>query len=117
MTAPRHVTLDTALLALAAMHCRPGAPRLGADELASHLRTLPGWQQAGDRIAREFTFDGYDATIAFVNALAFIAQREDHHPDLGVHYGRCVVTLSTHDAGGVTLNDVIIAAKAERLFA
>ena len=55
--------------------------------------------------------------MAFVNALAWIAHREDHHPDLEVHYSRCVVTFATHDAGGVTLNDVICAAKAERLFA
>jgi 4a-hydroxytetrahydrobiopterin dehydratase len=55
--------------------------------------------------------------MAFVNALAWIAHREDHHPDLAVGYARCGVTFSTHDAGGVTLNDVICAAKAERLFA
>ena len=51
-----------------------------------------------------------------MNALAWIAQREDHHPDLSVHHARCVVRYSTHDAGGVTRNDVVCAAKAERLF-
>ena len=55
--------------------------------------------------------------MAFVNAMAWIAHREDHHPDLAVHYAKCVVTFSTHDAGGVTLNDVICAARLERLFA
>ena len=72
---------------------------------------------AGDRIEKTFRFADYHQTMAFVNALAWIAHREDHHPDLAVHYNRCVVTFSTHDAGGVTLNDVICAAKAERLFA
>ena len=110
-------TLDTRLLALAAMRCRGGAPRLGADELAGHVATLPGWSVAGDRLAKSFAFANYHETIAFVNALAFIAHREDHHPDLQVHYNRCVVAFSTHSAGGVTLNDVICAAQAERLFA
>lgn len=117
MTAFRHAALSTALHALAAMHCRKGAPRLAADELANHVANLPGWNVAGDSITKEFRFDGYHATIAFVNALAWTAHHEDHHPDLSVHYARCVVTYATHDAGGVTLNDVICAAKAERLFA
>jgi len=109
--------LSSALLALASMTCRPGAPRLGADELAAHLGTLSGWNDEGDRIERTFAFADYHQTLAFVNALAWIAHREDHHPDLGVHFNRCVVAFGTHDAGGVTLNDVICAAKAERLFA
>lgn len=108
--------LSSAVLALASMTCRPGAPRLGADELAAHLATLSAWKDEGGRIVRTFTFTDYYQTMAFVNALAWIAHREDHHPDLGVHYNRCVVTFATHDAGGVTLNDVVCAAKAERLF-
>jgi 4a-hydroxytetrahydrobiopterin dehydratase len=111
------IRLPTQLLALASMTCRPGAPRLNADELATHLATLAGWTLAGDRIEKVFRFADYYQTMAFVNALAWVAHREDHHPDLGVHYDRCEVTFSTHDAGGVTLNDVICAAKAERLFA
>ncbi len=51
--------------------------------------------------------------MAFVNAIAYIAHREDHHPDLGVQYNRCAVTYSTHSAGGVTLNDLICAARVE----
>lgn len=109
--------LDTRLLALASMRCRAGAPRLGADEVAGHLATLPGWTLAGDRIVKDFAFANYHETMSFVNALAWIAHREDHHPDLSVRYGRCQVTFATHDAGGVTLNDIICAAKAERLFA
>ena len=108
--------LSTMLLALAAMTCRPNAPRLATDELDAHLATLPGWTHTGERIEKTFPFGNYHETMAFVNALAWIAHREDHHPDLGVHYNRCVVTYSTHSAGGVTINDVICAAKAERLF-
>jgi len=108
---------STTLLALAAMACREGAPRLGADELAAHLAALPGWSLEGDRIEKIFQFANYYETIAFVNALAWVSHRADHHPDLGVHYNRCVVTYSTHSAGGVTQNDVVCAAQAERLIA
>ena len=111
------MSIDTRTLALAAMKCRPGAPRLAADELSAHLAALPGWRIAGDALVKQYDFANYHDTMAFVNALAFIAHREDHHPDLSVHYNKCVVTFSTHDAGGVTHNDVICAAKAERLFA
>ena len=104
-------------LALAAMRCRPDAPRLGADELAGHAATLPGWATANDRLHKSFEFADYHDTIAFVNAVAWIAHREDHHPDLAVGYNRCAVTWSTHSAGGITHNDVICAAKIERLFA
>jgi 4a-hydroxytetrahydrobiopterin dehydratase len=117
MTSPQRPVLDTRLLALAAMRCRPDAPRLGADELAGHAATLPGWSTQGDRLVKTFPFDDYHATMAFVNAVAWIAHREDHHPDLAVGYARCEVAWSTHSAGGVTLNDVICAAKIERLFA
>ncbi len=113
---PRPV-LDTRLLALAAMRCRPGAPRLAADELAAHAATLPGWGAADNRLAKTFAFDDYRATLAFVNAVAWIADREDHHPDLAVGFASCAVAWSTHSAGGVTLNDAICAAKVERLFA
>lgn len=110
-------TLDSRLLALSTMHCRDGAPALAADELAAHVATLPGWLVSGGRIEKSFLFANYHDTIAFVNALAWIANHEDHHPDLQVHYNRCVVVFTTHSAGGVTLNDIICAAKAERLFA
>ena len=117
MTKPERRELDTKTLALAAMRCRAGAPRLSADELAAHVATLPGWTNAGDRLVKEYAFANYHETMAFVNALAWIAHREDHHPDLAVHYAKCEVTFATHDAGGVTLNDVICAAKTERVFA
>jgi 4a-hydroxytetrahydrobiopterin dehydratase len=116
MTRERPV-LDARVQALAAMRCRAGAPRLAADELAGHVAALPGWTLADDTLAKAFAFANYHETMAFVNALAWIAHREDHHPDLAVQYARCTVAFSTHDAGGVTLNDVICAAKAERLFA
>lgn len=105
---------------LADQHCEP---RRGAEhKLSSHalrdaLAALPGWELADDggAIRKTFKFADYYRTLAFVNALAYVAHREDHHPDLGVHYNRCVVTFSTHDVGGVSQNDLICAAKTDRL--
>jgi 4a-hydroxytetrahydrobiopterin dehydratase len=108
---------DTRLLALAAMRCRAGAPRLAEDELRAHLATLGDWTFADNRIEKTFTFANYYETIAFVNAVAYVAHRQDHHPNLAVGYSRCHVAFMTHDAGGVTLNDCICAAKVQRLAA
>jgi len=104
---------------LRAQHCRPLKGKeagLGADAIAAYLKDLPGWSNVADgSIAKEFRFADYFHTVAFVNAVASIAHREDHHPDLEVHYNRCVVSYSTHDVGGLSLNDFISAAKVEDL--
>ena len=115
MTPPTNAAPD--LAALAAMHCKAGAPRLTPAKLAAHLQTLQGWTEAGGGIEKMYAFTDFHDTIGFVNALAWIANHEDHHPDLRVSYNRCVVAWSTHDAGGVTQNDVVCAAKTDRLFA
>jgi len=65
---------------------------------------------------RSYDFADYYETIAFVNALAFMVHREDHHPDLVVTYNRCTVRFSTHSARGITENDLICAAKADAIF-
>ena len=105
---------------LATKHCRPlkgPEHRLPADAVSARLAALPGWElvEDGAAISRSFKFEDYHHTMAFVNALAFIAHREDHHPDLGVHYNRAVVRYSTHDVGGLSENDFICAAKASAL--
>jgi 4a-hydroxytetrahydrobiopterin dehydratase len=110
----------TTLAALAAQSCIPrrGAEhRLGAEATKSRLGVLPSWEliEDGAAIRKIYRFADYYKTMAFVNALAFMAHREDHHPDLGVHYDRCVVRYSTHDVGGLSENDFICAAKAEAL--
>jgi 4a-hydroxytetrahydrobiopterin dehydratase len=108
-------TMNPELAALAALDCRAGASRLSDDELSKRQRALSGWEHADGRLTKTFRFGNYYETMAFVNALAYIAHRQDHHPDLSVHYNRVVVAYSTHDAGGVTLNDCICAAKVEAL--
>jgi 4a-hydroxytetrahydrobiopterin dehydratase len=103
------------LAALAAQDSRPGAPLLPRAELKRLLAVLPGWKHADKALHKSFAFPDYYRTMAFVNAVAFVAHRQDHHPDLSVHYNRVDVVYSTHDAGGVTLNDCICAAKVESL--
>ncbi|MEO6171764.1 MAG: 4a-hydroxytetrahydrobiopterin dehydratase [Arenimonas sp.] len=105
---------------LAKRHCKAlkGAEHLlPADAVAGYLLALNDWHliENEQAISKTFHFDNYYKTMAFVNALAFIAHREDHHPDLGVHYNRCVVRFSTHDVGGLSQNDFICAAKLESL--
>jgi 4a-hydroxytetrahydrobiopterin dehydratase len=102
---------------LAAMHCRANAPPLADSDLKSALAALPGWTRTGLRIEKTFRFADYYRTMAFVNAVASIAHREDHHPDLEVHYDRCVVAWSTHSAGGITQNDLICAARVDAIVA
>lgn len=99
--------------------CRGAADRLDPERAAALLAGLPGWElvEDGKAIRKTFRFADYYRTIAFVNALAYVAHREDHHPDLGVHYDRVAVRYSTHDAGGLSENDFICAAKAEALAA
>lgn len=112
----------SSLESLAARSCQPmrGAEhRIDAQHAQARLADLPGWElvEDGAALRKTFRFADYYRTLAYVNALAFIAHREDHHPDLGVHYDRCVVRYSTHDVGGLSENDFISAAKAERLAA
>jgi 4a-hydroxytetrahydrobiopterin dehydratase len=86
-------------------------------EVRSHLAQIGGWHLASGAIEKTFSFKNYYETIAFVNALAWIANTEDHHPDLAVSYDRCVVRFNTHSVNGVSVNDFICAAKADALVA
>ena len=108
----------TARQQLLALHCRPldTSSALGGEELAARLHELPGWTVDGGAISRNYAFSNYFETIAFVNALAYMVHREDHHPDLVVGYNRCTVRFSTHSAGGITQNDLICAAKSDAIY-
>ncbi len=110
----------TTLAELAAQSCQPLRSVSSCMDLTTarvHLSVLPGWEliEDGAAIARTFRFPDYYRTVAFVNAMAYIAHREGHHPDLGVHYDRCVVRYSSHDVSGLSLNDFICAAKVSLL--
>ncbi len=86
------------------------------DAIASRLAALAGWALDGNRIVKTYRFANYHETMAFVNALAWLAHRSDHHPDLEVGYNRCTVSWTSHDAGGLTARDFDSAARADALF-
>ena len=109
---------DHSSATLRTLDCRPGQSKLADAAICDALTAgLPGWSRtpSGDAIQKTFQFTDYYRTIAFVNAIAWIANQQDHHPDLDVRYNRCGVAWSTHDAGGVTLNDLICAARVDAL--
>ena len=92
---------------------------LTATEIVANLVKIEGWKLTGDgssvAIEKTFNFKNYYQTMAFVNAVAFIAHVQDHHPDLSVHYGRCVVRFNTHDVGGLSVTDFDCATRVEAL--
>ena len=95
---------------------------LSATEVVTHLSKLNGAQALGWRLIdgaleKTFSFKNYHETIGFVNAVAFIANTEDHHPDLAVSYGRCSVRFNTHDVNGISVSDFFCASKVDALLA
>ena len=97
--------------------CEGGVPPLTAEQATTLLQQLDGWQLNGQQLQKRYEFKNYYQTMAFVNALAWVSHRQDHHPDLQVCWGHCVVRYSTHAIGGLSENDFICAAKADALFA
>jgi len=93
------------------------ATKLNPGQIEGLLAEVPGYRvdDARTKISKEYAFADFYETIAFVNALAYIANQEDHHPDLAVSYNKCSVVFSTHDAGGLTENDFICAARVNAL--
>ncbi len=101
--------------------CEPlesGTPPLPTETVTTLVQQLhDDWQvqQQPPELNRSFKFKNYYQTMAFVNAMAWIAHQEDHHPDIEVSYNRCVVHYSTHSIGGISVNDFICAAKIDAL--
>ncbi len=94
--------------------------KLASADLQPWLAQVPGWSlegadTPGAHIRKTFHFANYFETMAFVNAVAYIAHREDHHPDLSVHFNRCVVQLNTHDVGGLSRTDMSMAQAIDAL--
>jgi len=92
-----------------------GDPKVAVSCTDQHEDWAPGG--AGDEISRTFTFRDFHETMSFVNAVAWIANQEGHHPDLTVGYDRCTVRYATHSIGGLSENDFICAAKVNALLA
>ncbi len=98
--------------------CEGGVSPLSGEESKNMMTELnEGWalSEDGQSISRSFKFKNYYETMAFVNAVAWMAHREDHHPDMEVGYNRCHVVYSTHAIGGLSENDFICAAKVDAL--
>jgi 4a-hydroxytetrahydrobiopterin dehydratase len=94
------------------------APRprlLAQDDVQRLLLALPRWQQHGATLVREVVFPGFEQAFAFMTAAAKVAQALDHHPDWRNVYNRVWITLSTHDAGGITALDFELAARMDAL--
>ena len=102
---------------------RSGLPRraLTPTEVVSLLANVPGWRLSGEgadvAITKTYTFANYYETISFVNAVAFIANAQDHHPELSVHYNSCVVRFNTHDVKGLSETDFESASLVDALLA
>jgi len=97
--------------------CEGGTPKLEPAAVDEALRSLDGWdaQEASTRIHKHYRFKDFVQAMKFVNALAAVAEGEGHHPDFTVHWNAVDVTLWTHAIGGLSENDLIVAAKLDRL--
>ena len=99
--------------------CRGGIPPLEDPAIQSLLREVPGWRvvekDGVKRLEREFRFDTFRAALAFAVQVGCLAEREDHHPDLHVGWGRVVVEIWTHSIDGLHRNDFILAAKVSTI--
>ena len=93
-----------------------------ATEIVTQLSQLNGEQALGWRLIdgsleKTYAFKNFHQTIGFVNAVAFIANAEDHHPDLALSYGKCTVRFNTHDVNGISISDFFCASKVDALLA
>src|SRR4051812_29401320 len=95
--------------------CEGGVSPLVPSEITALLGQLKGWEFRDGVITRTYEFKNYYQTMAFVNAVAWISHREDHHPDMDVGYNHCLVRYSTHAVKGLSENDFICAAKVGAL--
>ena len=92
-----------------------GRAKLSEDEIAKGLKALPGWVREGDVIVKRWTFPAFADGIRFVDRVAVAADAADHHPDIDVRWTTVTMRLSTHSAGGLTRNDLDLAAAIDRL--
>ena len=105
---------------LLSQSCRHLTDAAAAAEIADALAVLTDWAVEDGKLVRSFRFKDYHQTLAFVNAIASVIHREDHHPELVVGYNRCAVRYDTHSVnggkGGLSANDFICAAKIDQVY-
>jgi len=97
--------------------CEGGVPALTIEQVKGYLKQLRDWQvnEAHTAIVKKFNFKNYYQVMAFVNAVAYIAHQEKHHPDLEVSYNTVNIRYTTHAISGLSENDFICAAKVDKL--
>ena len=97
--------------------CEGGVCPLDESDSVFHLGQVPGWELAEDNksITRTIRFKDFLETISFINAMAYMSERQDHHPDFSAGYNYCTVSYTTHAIGGLSENDFICAAKINDL--
>ena len=83
-------------------------------EIRRALGSLPGWTRKGDALQKTYSFARFADGIRYVQQVAEIADRMDHHPDIDIRYTKITFSLSTHDAGGITQSDLELAQKIEK---
>lgn len=107
----------TELHTIRCVGCEGGIPALTRAEINEFLPKIKNWQVSPDEkfISRKFLFKGFYKTMAFVNAVAWIANQENHHPDMEVGFNYCLIKYTTHAVNGLTKNDFICAAKIDQL--
>ncbi len=87
--------------------------KLSTLAIKRHLARLKGWSQAGHAIQRQYVFADFKDAMFFVNTVAGLAEKAGHHPDITINYNRVTLSLSTHDAGGLTRKDFDLAMRIE----
>ena len=89
--------------------------KLNASEIKSALVAVPEWTRKGATISRTYQFKDFPGAVRFVNAVAELAESAWHHPDIDIRWNKVTLTLTTHDAGGLTKKDFVLAQKFDRL--
>ncbi len=88
---------------------------LPAEELAMFLRAHPAWRQVGAAIERTYELPSFPKAIEFVTRVAQVAEAHDHHPDIDIRFSKVKLSLTTHDAGGLTFRDPLVAAACDAM--
>jgi 4a-hydroxytetrahydrobiopterin dehydratase len=88
--------------------------KLNASQIKTALKTVPDWKKKGSTITRTFQFKDFPMAIKFVNAVAKLAEKAWHHPDIDIRWNKVTLTLTTHDAGGLTEKDFKLAKQFDR---